>query len=71
MSIELTPPFNNFRPYGDQKKAVLDSVVTLFDFSEPSACAEIINKLSVEVKMRAVHFIPPLVIVELAMGCRK
>lgn len=67
VSIELTPPFT-FRPYGDQKKDVLDSKLPLFDFPEPSECAEIINKLSVEVEMRAIHFLPPLIIVELAMG---
>lgn len=34
----------------------------------PSACFEIIEKLTLEVKIRAVHFLPPLIIVEAAMG---
>lgn len=67
VSIELTPPFFP-KPYGDQKKDVLDFKLPLFDFPEPATCAEIISKLSVELKMRAIHFLPPLIIVELAMG---
>ena len=67
VSVELTPPFTS-RPYGDQKKDVLDSKLPLFDFPEPSTCVEIIKKLSLELKMRAIHFLPPLIIVELAMG---
>ena len=67
VSVELTPPFTS-RPYGDQTKDVLDSKLPLFDFPEPSTCVEIIKKLSVEVKMRAIHFLPPLIIMELAIG---
>lgn len=67
VSVELTPPFTS-RPYGDQKNDVLDSKLPLFDFPEPSTCVEIIKKLSVELKMRAIHFLPPIIIVELAMG---
>lgn len=49
VSIELTPPFT-FKPYGDQKKDVLDSKLPLFDFPEPSECAEIINKLLLKLR---------------------
>lgn len=67
VSIVLTPPFIS-KPYGDQKKDVLDFKLPLFDFPESSICVKIMSKLSVELKMRAIHFLPPLIIVELAMG---
>lgn len=65
--IDLTPPFT-FLTLKDQKRDILSSKLSRFQFPAPSICTEIIKKLSVEAKIQAVHFLPPLIIVELPTG---
>lgn len=65
VNIELTPTVN-FYPYGDKDRDVLTSKLPTFSFPDPEVCVTIIRKLALEVKMRAIHFLPPLIIVEVA-----
>lgn len=67
-SVVALTPVIHFQPFGDKKRDVLGTKLPVFSFPEPAVCTEILRKLAAEVKMRAVHFLPPLIIVELRAG---
>lgn len=66
-TLALTPMFDS-RPYGNRDRDVLDTKLLPFSFPEPEVCISIIRNLTAEVKIRAIHFLPPLIIVEVKNG---
>ena len=65
-------PEGALRPYpNSQRSDLLSSSLPLYSTPSLQQCYEIIRLLAVEVDIRAVHFLPPLIIVELDMTSGK
>ena len=61
-------PVGFFRPYiNSQRGDLLSSALLLYSIPSHQQCHEIIRLLMLEVDIRAIHFLPPQIIVELDM----
>ncbi|KAL9102382.1 MAG: hypothetical protein Q9163_002475 [Psora crenata] len=65
-------PAGSLRPYPDRRRAdLLSSPLPLYSIPSHQQCHEIIRLLELEVDIKAIHFLPPQIIVELDMTSGK
>lgn len=66
LNLHTTIPRGNFFPYSTTtRKDTLDYPIPRFVIPNESQCLQIIQILGQEISIRSVHFLPPLIIVEL------
>ncbi|KAL9610229.1 MAG: hypothetical protein Q9167_005051 [Letrouitia subvulpina] len=71
LCIPMTP-FGSLRPYPDRKRDdLLTSPLPLYSIPPHEICLEIMQLLGQEVDFRAIHFLPPLIYVELDISTGK